>query len=261
MPAVPCKLSGSLPAGDVLGVWTAPNSARVVFLHRDATLKNHLYSAPVAGGAAAVKLDAAATQSAGFLAISADSTRVLYTGVVAGGARALFSVPIGGPATAGVRLAGAVGSGFTDARISPDSRKVVYLPPSRDRLLAVPIAGPSSAAGRLTDPVVAGGSILDFAISAGSGSVVYRPSRTSPAPPGSTGCRSRSRRSRIRRRRSSARRSAPAGTCSTTGSPRTTARSSTGPTRTPTTSTSCTACGSAAPDGSRSACRCPPAGA
>lgn len=174
VPAVPCKLSATLPAGDVLGVWTAPDSARVVFLHRDATLKNHLYSAPVAGGAAAVRLDAAATQSAGFLAISADSARVLYTGIVTGGARALFSVPIGGPATAGVRLAGAVGSGFTDARISPDSRKVVYLPPSRDRLLTVPIAGPSSAAGRLTDPVVAGGSILDFAISAGSGSVVYR---------------------------------------------------------------------------------------
>lgn len=173
-PVVPCKLSVSLPDGDVLGAWTSPNSAWVVFLHRAGdTGPSQLYGAPVEGGASPVKLNTAATQSAGFLAISPDSTRVLYTGIVAGGARALFSVPIAGPATAGVRLAGAVGSGFTHAQISPDSRKVVYLPPSRDRLLAVPIAGPS-AARRLTDPLVTGGSIPDFAISANSGSVVYR---------------------------------------------------------------------------------------
>ena len=58
--------------------------------------------------------------------------------------------------------------------ISPDSVKVVFLPPSGDRLRVVPAAGPANAGRRLTDPFVPGGSAGGARISADSRSVVYR---------------------------------------------------------------------------------------
>lgn len=169
--SVPCKLDVNLPEGDVLGVWPAPNSTRVVFVHRGTNLVNTLYSVPVGGGSP-TRLTVA---GANFRAISPDGTRMLYTAVPGPGQPpALFSVPIAGPASASVRLASNVTTSFARVQVSPDSRKVVYTPAEGDRLRAVPIDGPAGAGVRLTDPFVAGGFVTEFEISANSRSVVYR---------------------------------------------------------------------------------------
>jgi Tol biopolymer transport system component len=167
----PCKLSVGLPDGDVLGAWPTPDGKRVVFIHRPSNGTNQLYSVPVAGGAP-TKLNETPSLF-GFVAISPDSTRVLYLGVPAPGQPvALFSVATSGPAPSGVELASDVAVGTRDIQISPDSRKVVYLPAARNQLRVVPIAGPHNASARLTG-AFAGGNAASFAINANGNSVVY----------------------------------------------------------------------------------------
>jgi hypothetical protein len=175
----PCKLSVGLNDADVIDSEIAPNGQRVVLIHKHKeTLRVELYSAPLTGGSPPVRLSVAGEHSR-FVAISPDSTRVLYT-VPAGAGQPgdplrneLFSVPIAGPASARVKLAADVSTGLR-VRVSPDSAKVVFAPPERDRLRVAPIAGPASAAERLTDPFAAGGKVGELAISANSRSVVYR---------------------------------------------------------------------------------------
>ena len=177
----PCKLSVGLDDAEVIDSRIAPNGQRVVLIHKhQETLRVELYSAPRSGGSPPVRLSAPG-EHASFVAISPDSTRVLYT-VRAGTGQPgdplrneLFSVPIAGPASARVKLAGDVSTVNTAVRVrvSPDSQKVVFVPPERDRLRVVPIAGPASAGERLTDPFAAGGRVGEFGISANSRSVVY----------------------------------------------------------------------------------------
>jgi hypothetical protein len=176
----PCKLSVGLDDARVIDSRIAPNGQRVVLIHLGETGPVELYSAPRTGGSPPVRLSAPGEHSS-FVAISPDSTRVLYT-VRAGTGQPgdplrneLFSVPIAGPASARVKLAADVSTLNTAVRVrvSPDSRKVVFVPPERDRLRVVPIAGPASAGERLTDPFAAGGRIGEFGISANSWSVVY----------------------------------------------------------------------------------------
>lgn len=176
---LPCKLSVGLDDARVIDPVLAPNGGRVVLIHLGENLLVDLYSVPVAGGRFPVKLTVSSEESARFVAISPDSTRVLYTLPAGTGEpgdpvrRELFSVPIAGPSSASVKLAADI-STATRVRVSPDSRKVVFAPPAGDRLRVVPIAGPASAGQRLTDPFVAGGRVDEFRISANSGSVVYR---------------------------------------------------------------------------------------
>ena len=150
---------------------SAPNGERVVFTHKTISGPDELFSAPIHGGAPPVPLSPTG-EFADFRAISPDGQRVLYTQSIAGGTK-LFSVPIAGPASARVRLADDVGV-QPQIAISPDSQKVVFLPPTRDRLRVVPIAGPANAGARLTDPFVPGGTAGGARISADSRSVVYR---------------------------------------------------------------------------------------
>jgi hypothetical protein len=174
-----CKLSVGLDDAEVIDPVLAPNGERVVIIKKSSkNLLVDLYSAPVTGGFP-VKLSTSSGQSARFVAISPDSTRVLHTLPAGTGGpgdpvrRELFSVPIAGPASASVKLAADINTA-TRVRVSPDSREVVFAPPAGDRLRVVPIAGPASAGRRLTDPFVAGGMVDEFRISANSGSVVYR---------------------------------------------------------------------------------------
>ncbi len=174
-----CKLSVGLDDAEVIDPVLAPNGERVVIIKKSSeTLLVDLYSAPTGGGFP-VKLSVSSEKSARFVAISPDSTRVLYTLPAGTGQpgdpvrRELFSVPIAGPSSASVRLAGDI-STTARVRVSPDNRKVVYAPPTGDRLRVVPLAGPVSAGERLTAPFVAGGRVDESRISADSRSVVYR---------------------------------------------------------------------------------------
>ena len=169
----PCLLSAGLPAGgDVQGSWLTPDGLRAVFYYDLAGI-DELYSVPIRGGTP-VKLNVPVQGSpVTFVAISPDSARVLYRAVAQPGQpAALFSVPAAGPASASIRLAD-IAPLSSAVRISPDSRKVVFPPNGRTALRAVPIEGPANAGARLTDPLVPGGQIGLFEISANSASVVY----------------------------------------------------------------------------------------
>jgi hypothetical protein len=158
-PSLPCRLSVNLPEfpGAVIDFQFAPNSERVVFIHVGDGAVRQLYSAPVVGGESPTKLNVPAVDQIHDVAISPDSTRVVYSASEPESPeRHLFSVPITGPTSANVRLASNVA--VSRAQISPDSRKVVFQPATGERLHAAPIAGPANASVRLTAPVVAGGS-------------------------------------------------------------------------------------------------------
>ena len=174
----PCKLSVGLNDARVIDPVIAPNGQRVVLAHLGENGPVELYSAPLTGGSPPVRLSASGEQP-GFVAISPDSSRVLYT-VRAGTGQPgdplrseLYSVPIAGPVSARAKLAADVSTAVR-VRVSPDSGKVVFAPPERDRLRVVPIVGPASDGERLTDPFSAGGKVGELRISANSRSVVYR---------------------------------------------------------------------------------------
>jgi hypothetical protein len=170
--SVPCQLSAGLPASSgVFNIAVAPSGSRVAFVHF-AGATGTLYSALAGGGAFPVRLSPIGATNIANLAISRDSTRVVYTATMPGSSnRVVFSVPLAGPESAGIRLADHLPLG--QPIISPDSLKVVMMS-AADQLRVVPIKGPASAGARLTDPMVNGGTISELAISANSQSVVYR---------------------------------------------------------------------------------------
>ena len=174
----PCRLSLNLADAALLEFQLAPSGGRAVFAHTMTDATRQLYSVRVGGGAFPVKLNVPAANRVDAFVISPDGARVLYiASVAAGEPRALFSVPIAGPASANIRLASNVGANFARIRISPDGRKVVHPLATVGRLVAVPIEGPASAQVRLTDPFAAGGNVGSFEISADSESVVYSASQ------------------------------------------------------------------------------------
>ena len=145
----PCRLSTGLPPSyarqqPIL----TPDGDTVVFEHTaDAGNTRELYSIPVRGGADPVRLDPPQAPPSRQITITPDGERVLYLSDRAQG-RALFSVPINGPASAAVRLSPAVLGSF---QVSPDSRKVAFQSTTR-RIRAVPVVGPESRGVALTDP-------------------------------------------------------------------------------------------------------------
>ncbi len=132
-PDGPCKLSAGLDDARVIDPVLAPDGERVVLIHQGENLLVDLYSVPVGGGIP-VKLSLSSEQSARFVAISPDSTRVLYTLPAGTGQpgdpvrRELFSVSIAGPSSARVKLAADIstsrtsGSAPTAARSSSSRR-------------------------------------------------------------------------------------------------------------------------------------------
>jgi hypothetical protein len=182
------KLNGALDtAGDVVGFRLSPNSARVVYQADQQTNEVYeLYSVPIGGPASSgVKLNGALVLggdvrfTSGFQ-ISPNSARVVYFAdqqideVVE-----LYSVPIGGPASSGVKLNGALvaGGNVFEAGISPNSARVVYRADPQTvfvtELYSVPIGGPASAGVKLNGALVAGGRVGRASISPNSARVVY----------------------------------------------------------------------------------------
>lgn len=177
-PQLPCRLDLNLPAFRGNSDFkVSSNSKRVVYVLRPAGQSTaDLYSAPLAGGEAPIKLDIPAAHAISKIAISPDGTRVVYAMSTEGSTQThVYSVPITGPASANVRLSSDVGGSpaVGEFQISADSRKVVIESAAVDRLRAVPIAGPAAAQVRLTDALVRDGHILQFEISDDSHSVVY----------------------------------------------------------------------------------------
>lgn len=170
--SAPCQLSAGLsPSSGTFAIAVAPDGSRVAFVHSAGGTAT-LYSAPAGGGAFPVRLSPTGATNIANLAISPDSRRVVYTASMPGSPdRVVFSVPLVGPDSAGVRLINHLPLGLP--AISPDSRKVVMIA-APDRLRVAPIEGPAGDGARLTAPMVAGASVLEFAISADSRSVVYR---------------------------------------------------------------------------------------
>jgi len=182
------KLYGALvPFGDVFAFQISPNSARVVYLADQQTNDVYeLYSVPIAGPASAgVKLNGALVSGGEVFRefqISPNSARVVYVAdQQANNVIELYSVPIAGPASAGVKLNGALVAGgdvFRDfPEISPNSARVVYQANQQTNdvyeLYSVPITGPASAGFKLNGPLVANGDVGRSAISPDSAWAVY----------------------------------------------------------------------------------------
>ncbi|MFC7550759.1 hypothetical protein [Plantactinospora sp. GCM10030261] len=161
----PCRLSTGLPPSyGVHHPILTPDGDTVVFQRSVAPgIYSELYSVPVRGGADPVRLDPPQAPSNGQKMITPDGQRVLYVSERLQG-RALFSVPINGPASAAVRLSPAILDSF---KISPDGRLVTFQSTTW-RVRAVPIAGPESRGVTLT-PTPAD----SFEISSNSRNLVY----------------------------------------------------------------------------------------
>ncbi len=180
------KLSGTMPAtGDVTRFKISSDGRYVVYLaDQDTDFVFELYSVPLAGPSTArVKLNRPLASDGDVIDfdISPDGSRVVYradqdTSYV----DELYSVPIAGPATAGLKLNGSLvlGGEVIAFKVSPDSSRVVYLADQVtdyiEELYSVPIAGPAAAGTKINGSLVLGGEVIDFKVSPDSSRVVYR---------------------------------------------------------------------------------------
>ena len=162
----------------------SPNSSRVVYWANQETAGVfELYSVPLGGPAAAgVKLNGAMVAGGNVLSfqVSANSSRVVYwADQQTDNVVELYSVPLGGPAAAGVKLNGAMVTGgyVINFLISPDSSRVVYLADQQTdnvvELYSVPLGGQAAAGVKLNGAMVTGGYVLSFQVSPDSSRVVY----------------------------------------------------------------------------------------
>jgi hypothetical protein len=169
----PCKLSVNLPEGDVFPMGVSP-TGRAIFLFRAQGVPGTLYSVSL-NTPSPVRLSVQSISTVRNVVVSPNGRHVLYTALTGSdpaGPISLFSVPVGGPVAANVRLADNVAS-FPPV-VSPDGLKVTYIPATRDRVNVVSIDDPNTG-GRLTAPFATDGFVTpDLRISAESRSLVYR---------------------------------------------------------------------------------------
>jgi len=187
----PVRLNPLLPFGrNVTSFRISPDSSRVVYQVDQQTAAVELYSVPIAGPAAAgIKLNGAlaALRNVITFQISPDSSRVIYyADQETASIFELYSVSLGGPATAGIKLnveVGALGNVEGLFQISPDSRRVVYQAHQQNvvindfELYSVPLKGPAAAGILLNGALVA---LSDFRISPDSSRVVYQVDQQTP---------------------------------------------------------------------------------
>jgi Tol biopolymer transport system component len=177
------KLSGTLPPdGRVLNFEISPDGAWVVFTaYQDAALTEALFATPADGSLPPQQINAPLPSGEYFeyVAISPDSSRVVYLTSRNYTATQLYSVPIDGSGSP-VPLTPPMESWETiqDFLISPDSSRLVYRgdldSDTVDDLYSVPVDG-SGASVKLKDPLVIGGdTAYDYEISPDSSRVVYR---------------------------------------------------------------------------------------
>jgi Tol biopolymer transport system component len=190
----PVALSPQLGGGrEIASIKVSPDGQTVVFRSEEAVNNlRELYSVPITGPSTErVKLSGPMDPPSGssvvgvnIVAISPDSTRVLYMAKQTGDAKPeLYSVAMDG-SSAPVRLT-ELGTDRTvrsgSIHISPDSSVVTFISnqevASYDELYRVPITGPSSAAVKLNH-ASDGESVLDSLISPDGNTVVYRAARS-----------------------------------------------------------------------------------
>jgi Tol biopolymer transport system component len=187
-PSAGLKLNKALVlGGSVEGGLISPDGSRVIYrADQEADGLFELFSVPIGGPAAdGIKLNKALIPGGdvvNLLLISPDSSRALYVAdQEIDNVFELFSVPIKGPASDGIKLNKVIlpGGGLTPAiRLSPDSRRVVYAAALDTagvfELYSTPIGGPAAAGVKLNGALVTGGNVLSsFQISPDSGRVIY----------------------------------------------------------------------------------------
>ena len=169
----------------------SPDSSRVVYpVIENMFTAKELYSIPIQGiedEGDRVKLNGEMVELGSvdfyYIVVSPDSQHVVYradqdTFAV----DELYSVPIDGPYTAGVKLNRPLSVGgdvdFKNFAVSPDSSRVVYVADQDvdqvDEIYSVPITGPATSGIKLNDPLPLGGDVENFKINPGSSSVIYR---------------------------------------------------------------------------------------
>lgn len=160
-------------ADDVVSFEISPDSSRVIYRAKrylDCEHVHELFSVPIAGPVDDVVQLSGTMVTGGDLSeyeVSADSSRVVYQADQdTDGVSELYSVPVGGPAGAGVKLnnplvTGGDVSGFS---ISGDSSRVVYRADQETNglyeLYSAPISGPAGSGVKLTAPEIFGGTSL-----------------------------------------------------------------------------------------------------
>jgi hypothetical protein len=171
----------------ISSVHISPDSRWVVFpVKENIFTARELYSIPIEGGDA-VRLNKDLVEDGSidcyYLLISPNSKYVVYRADQdAFAVEELYSVPIEGPASAGVKLNNPLPLGsdvaFKKFAVSPDSSRVVYIADQEvdevDEIYSVPITGSSSPNIKLNDPLPSGGNVDSFKISLNSRSVIYR---------------------------------------------------------------------------------------
>jgi len=147
-----------------------------------------MYSVPIAGGTRTkLNKDLVSGGSINYynLVFSPDSQYVVYgADQDTAGMDELYSVPITGPASAGVKLNGALPNGgnvelWWEYAISPDGSRVLYradqVTVGQKELYSVPVAGPAEQGVKLNGSLPDGaGGVNSFRISPDSSWVVYR---------------------------------------------------------------------------------------
>jgi Tol biopolymer transport system component len=182
----PVKLNLDLTSGRFVesDFQFSPDSSRVVYrMNRESSTVIDLYSVPIDGPASSsVKLNQPLNgekQVEPGFQISPDGSQVVYRADQnTAGKVQVYSVPIAGPASAGIDLSGPMaGGGAMSIAISPDGQTVVYMADQTTALVfelfSAPIGGPSSAVIKLNDVLPASGAVYNYQIAAGGGLVVY----------------------------------------------------------------------------------------
>ena len=180
------KLNGALALnGDVLDYKISPDGTRVVY-RADEIVDGRLeifsvsINEPATGH---IKLNGSLTPINGQVVayeISPDNSRVIYLAVQqTAGTTELYSVPLIGPAAAGVKLNNTLveNGAVSDFQISPNSQTVVYLADQQtvftNEIYSVGITGPNSSGVKLNGTLVHNGDVLQYAISADNKWVYY----------------------------------------------------------------------------------------
>lgn len=185
----PTRVNPPLPADSygVISFRLSPTGDQIVYYgDPEGKQQYDLLSAPLAGPSTSSVLLYTPPAPGAFgiprFEISPDGSQVVYTADQQVQAQPeLYSVPIGGPESAGVKLNGPLGpGGYVDAfLISPDSSRIVYLADQENdnmfTLFSVPIAGPAGDGVQLSGPMVSGRTVVmdSFSISAESNYVIY----------------------------------------------------------------------------------------
>jgi Tol biopolymer transport system component len=181
------KLSGTMPpTGDVTFVDTSPDGVYAIYqAAQDVVDARDLYSVPLAGGApvrlSSLTLASTSTSVSGMPLITPDSSRVIFgADQEVDNLYELYSVPIGGPSTAAVKLHPPLAptADIVSFALTPDGSRVIFLADLEvDDLLelySIPVAGPGSAAQKLSIPIASPNDVSGFEISPDGSRVVYR---------------------------------------------------------------------------------------